>query len=110
MSGSVNVANCPSFTVTDRWEFDANTSKDAAGASIGGNLVFADGSVISVTDPEVIPAGGRSRRWTLVSAEGGISGLPAIECHVKGWAVEKSADGKTLYLDSPRVGFMMIVK
>lgn len=109
-SGSPNVVNCPTLTVSRDWTFDAATPADSAGLSTDGVLTFADGCSLTVRNADLIAAGSRRRTWVVATAAGGITGIPECVCDVPGWKVEKSADSKTLLLNSPIVGFRMILR
>jgi hypothetical protein len=109
-SGSPNVVNCPTLTVSKGWKFDAATPTDSAGFSTDGFLVFDDGCTLTVKNADMIAAGSRRRTWVVATAAGGITGIPECVCDVPGWNVEKSADAKTLLLHSPIVGFRMILR
>lgn len=110
LAGAPQVVNCPALTVTAACEMETATLDGSSGFSTDGSLVFGAGAKLTVSDADLYPAGRRSRRWTIVSAEDGITGMPALDASLAGWTLAKSADGRTLALASPAVGFELIVR
>jgi hypothetical protein len=109
-SGSPNVVNCPTLTVTSGWTCDATASVDSEGLSTDGVLAFAEGCTLAVQNASAIAAGSRKRTWVVATAAGGIEGIPDCAGDVPGWTLEKTLDSKTLLLHSPSIGFRMILR
>ena len=109
LQGSPTIANCPALTVTSRLIADAS-SDGTSGITTDGTLSFSNGAAISVQNPSVVVPGRKRRSWRLATAAGGIEGMPDCSALASGWSLVKSADGKSLTLYSPVVGFKMVVR
>ena len=108
LQGSPAIANCPTLTVTSGVTVDA-ASDGAGGVTTDGVLSFANGASVSVLNRSAIGSGRRQRSWLLATAAGGIVGMPDCSA-LTGWSLVKSADGKTLTLFGPAVGFKMVFR
>ena len=109
LQGSPTITNCPALTVTSSLIADAS-SDGASGITTDGALSFSNGAAISVQNSSVVAPGRKRRSWLLATAAGGIEGMPDCSALASGWSLVKSADGKSLTLYSPVVGFKMVVR
>ena len=89
-----------SLTVTGTWTIDAASARAATCAHVDGSITFGEGVTFTVTaGKDDLPAAAKAGGWTLLRAEGGISGLPVEGVDGrKRHVLVKSPDGKSLSL------------
>lgn len=100
--GFPSVVNCGTFSVTNDWRLTALGT-----ATFDGAVEFADGTTLTI-DGVRMPAGVTEQ--TILTAAGGVTGLPAVVSDPSGGSWSVAVDGTSLKLSYRPSGLLLIVR